>query len=136
VLLSGMSAMRHVEENLVSAEHSAPGILTAEELAIMDQVRETYRELRPVPCTSCRYCLPCPNAVNISRIFELYNDANTYDDIRRGRFLYHGPFGLKPEERADNCVECKECEEVCPQEIPITEWLVKAHALLGPENEA
>jgi predicted aldo/keto reductase-like oxidoreductase len=80
--------------------------------------------------------LPCPNGVNISRIFELYNDANTYDDIRRGRFLYHGPFGLKPEDRADNCVECKECEEVCPQEIPITEWLKKARALLGPENEA
>jgi hypothetical protein len=135
VVLSGMSAMQHVEENLASADRaSEPGTLAPEDLRIVDQVRETYRKLRPIPCTSCKYCMPCPNGVNISRTFELYNDAHTYGDLRRARFLYHGPFGLRPAERADNCVECGECQEVCPQEIPIIEWLAKAHELLGPKE--
>jgi len=136
MVLSGMSAMEQVEENLAIAERSATGSLTREERMIVEEVRETYRRLRPIPCTSCKYCMPCSSGVNISRIFELYNDAHIYNDLKRGRFLYGGPFGLRVEERADKCIECGECLEVCPQEIPIPEWLAKAHALLGPEQEA
>jgi len=57
-----------------------------------------------------------------------------YDDPRTGRFRYRGPNGLKEEERADNCTECGECIEACPQEIPIQDWLKKAHELLGPRE--
>jgi predicted aldo/keto reductase-like oxidoreductase len=75
VVLSGMSTMKQVEENVAFAERSRPGTLKAEELALLDRVREAYQDLAPIPCTNCMYCMPCPNGVNIPRIFEIYNDA-------------------------------------------------------------
>jgi len=129
VVLSGMSAMSHVEENLVSAEKA--GDFTDEDLRIIDRVREAYRELSSIPCTGCKYCMPCPNGVNIPRILELYNDARVYEAPKKERFLYRM---LAEEARADNCTRCEECLEVCPQHITIPEWLEKAHAWLGPKK--
>ncbi len=135
VALSGMSAMEHVVENVAVADRSRPGILTADELELIDQVREAYRNLVPVPCTNCGYCMPCPNGVEIPSIFQMYNEAMMYDDPRMARFRYQGQHGgLKEEQRADQCIECMECVEVCPQAIPIPEWLQKVHALLGSEE--
>ena len=134
VVLSGMSAMQHVIENVESAEQSGIGILTDEDLAFVEKVREAYRGLSPIPCTSCGYCMPCPNGVEIPRIFELYNDAIMYEDPRTPRYLYRGPTGLKEEQRADQCIECGECEEACPQQIPVAEWLKKVHEMLGPRK--
>jgi len=133
--LSGMSAMEQVVENVASAEHSGPGTLTANELTLIDRVREAYSGLSPIPCTNCGYCMPCPNGVEIPSIFQIYNEAIIYDDHRTGRFRYRGPNGLKEEQQADQCIECDECLEACPQEIPIPEWLEKAHKLLGPREQ-
>ena len=127
VALSGMSAMEHVVENLESADRSAPGSLTEAELAVFDLVREKYKELCPIPCTDCRYCLPCPNGVNISRVFEVYNDAVMYDAPDFGR----GQYSLLPEsQQASACIECGECLEKCPQGIDIPQWLAQAHKKL------
>jgi predicted aldo/keto reductase-like oxidoreductase len=133
--LSGMSAMEQVVENVAAAEQSGPGTLTANELTVIDRVREAYRGLSPIPCTNCGYCMPCPNGVEIPSIFQIYNETITYDDPRTGRFRYRGPNGLKEEQQADQCIECDECLEACPQEIPIPEWLEKAHKLLGPREQ-
>ncbi|MBI4296683.1 MAG: aldo/keto reductase [Chloroflexi bacterium] len=133
--LSGMSTMEQVTENVILASRSAPSLLTTEELAIVDRAREAYRGLTPVSCTNCRYCMPCPNGVNIPGVFEIYNEAVMYDDTRGGRFRYRGgPTALKIEERADQCIECGECLEACPQRIEIPDWLKKAHELLGPRQ--
>jgi hypothetical protein len=130
LVLSGMSAMHHVEENLASAERSAVGSLDEGELRLVDRVRDAYRALAPIPCTNCRYCQPCPNDVAIPRIFELYNDATAYGDLERGRVGY-ARF-MKPEHRADRCVACGTCESACPQGIEIIAWLKQAHAVLAP----
>lgn len=130
-----MSTMEQVVENVAIADRSGPGILTADELALIDKVREAYKGSSPIPCTACAYCMPCPNGVEIPKIFEMYNDAIVYGKLRMGRNRYQGegPSGLKEEERADQCIECGECEEACPQKIPIQDWLKKAHTLLKPE---
>ena len=130
--LSGMSTMEQVVENVAVTSRSAPGILTDEELALYERVKEAYQGLNPIPCTSCGYCLPCPSGVEISTIFQLYNEAMMYDDPRTGRFRYRGPGGLEEGQRADQCTECDECVDACPQEIPIPEWLKKVHEELGP----
>jgi predicted aldo/keto reductase-like oxidoreductase len=130
LVLSGMSTMEQVEENVVSASHSGPGTLTDDELAVIARARDQYQSLSRIPCTDCRYCLPCPNGVNIPRIFEIYNEAMMYGDERQARGAYAW---LKEEERADLCVECEECLEKCPQQIEIPEWLARAHELLGEE---
>ena len=130
VVLSGMTAMQHVEENLAYADKSGVGILTDDELLLISQVRDSYIKLSPIPCTNCQYCMPCPNGVNIPTIFGRYNEGYIYDDHRVARMRYRQ---LPREEQADQCVECLECEEKCPQDIPISEWLKKCHGWLGPK---
>jgi hypothetical protein len=131
VVLSGMSTMQHVLENLDYADRSGAALLSEEELILVGKIRQEYRRIVPVPCTDCKYCLPCPNSVEIAEIFEHYNNANIYDNPRAPRFHYSN---LSKDQQADNCVECFECEEKCPQGIPIVEYLKKAHALLGEKK--
>jgi predicted aldo/keto reductase-like oxidoreductase len=131
VVLSGMSTLDQVVENVALAERSDDNTLSADELQLIDKVREIYQRKSPIPCTKCQYCMPCPNGVVIPRILEFYNEAIMYDDIRKPRQRYQGRVGLKAEQRGDRCIECGQCEPLCPQNIPITEWLKKTHELLN-----
>ncbi len=108
-------------------------MLSSDELALIDRVREAYKDSNPVPCTGCNYCQPCPNGVAIPRIFEMYNESMVYGETRRNQSTYQGqgPQGMKPEERADQCLQCGECLEACPQKIEIPDWLKKADELLS-----
>ena len=134
VTLSGMSTMKQVKENIATADHSGANSLTTDDLALIERVREAYTELSPIPCTSCGYCMPCPNGVEISRIFQIYNEAIIYNDLQTAQFIYQNFAAMKGKQRADQCLECNECLEACPQEIPIPEWLKKAHELLKPKQ--
>ncbi|MBN1994453.1 MAG: aldo/keto reductase [Anaerolineae bacterium] len=129
VVLSGMSTMKQVEENVASAEQSGIDLLTAEgSLELFDQVRIKYQEFSPIPCTHCEYCLPCPNGVAIPRNFEIYNDGIMYDKLDWAR----GAYTWIPEaERASVCIQCLECEQLCPQNIPISDWLAHIDQVLG-----
>ncbi len=120
-VLSGMNSMEQVQENLASAEASRPGLLSAADQKLYDQAREVLMDLRPVGCTQCEYCLPCPNGVAIPRIFECYNRIAMYDDPHTSRFLYSRIFA--EEEKAKNCIQCGECLPKCPQNIPISDWM-------------
>jgi hypothetical protein len=133
VALSGMSTMEQVVENVALTDSAGPGILGREELAVIDRVREAYRGLTPIPCTDCRYCMPCSGGVRIPIIFEIYNDAMIYEDPREARWIYGQ---LKEEQRADQCNRCGECADVCPQEIDIPEWLEKVHVFLAAKGES
>ncbi len=127
-LLSGMSAMEHVEENLRVAGSCRPGLLTDEDLALVARVRDLYRELSPIPCTACRYCMPCTQGVDIPGVFDLYNDAHMYENLPRQQFVYNTLWS--PDERADQCTACGECVEKCPQGIDVPAWMEKAQAFL------
>jgi predicted aldo/keto reductase-like oxidoreductase len=133
LLLSGMSTMAQVVENVESAGRSGPGRMSEEELAIITRVREAYKSLSAIPCTDCKYCLPCPNGVNIPRVFEIYNDLMMYGDENRAQMFYGW---LAEDERGDMCIECGECLEKCPQMIEIPAWLAKAHEALCQEEAA
>jgi len=127
-VLSGMTLMEHVVENVDAADRSGPNALTDDELSLIDRVKGEYKNRSLIPCTNCRYCLPCPNNVNIPGILSIYNDATIFNDVGRARHLY--PIRIQEGERASQCIECRECEELCPQEIAISEWLEKARELL------
>jgi len=131
LLLSGMSTIEQVQQNVASAGQSGPGTLTAQEMALIARARDRYQDLCPIPCTDCGYCQPCPNDVNIPRIFEIYNDAIMYGLHDRARRFYGW---LKEEQRADRCAQCGECEERCPQGIPIMEWLEEAQQFLCEQD--
>lgn len=127
LVLSGMSNMQHVQENVASAAQSGISNLTMDELELVGQVRTAYEELAPIPCTKCEYCLPCPNGVNIPRNFEIYNEGAMYS-FESARGAYNNWFPA--EENASNCLDCKDCEQLCPQQITISEWMPKIHETL------
>jgi uncharacterized protein len=124
-ILSGMSSMSQVEENLRSAERARVGAFGPDDLALVGRLADAYRQRAAIPCTKCDYCLPCPHGVNIPRNFELYNDAIIHDNPTLPRFTY-GRF-LAEGERASACTACRECEEKCPQAIEISSWMPKVH---------
>ncbi len=130
LVLSGMSTLPQVEENVAEAKRSAAGMLTDEERALLGRLREAFRALRPVPCTGCGYCLPCPSGVAIPKVFEQYNNAVVFDDLRRGKLGYRM---MDASKRADRCTTCRTCEEQCPQGIEISAWMPQIHDRLAPE---
>ena len=128
--LSGMSKIEQVVENVAVAEYSKPHNLTVGELALIERVRNAYLSLNPISCTACRYCSPCPNDVDIPRVFDLYNEAMIYNSAPEQRNIYNNPGMFREEQRADKCIKCDQCVEKCPQKLPIPELLEKAHAFL------
>ena len=132
VVLSGMSMMQHVEENVVSAGLAATNSLTKEELALVGRVRAQYEKLGPIPCTKCEYCMPCPNGVHIPRNFEIYNEGVMYDNVEYSRTVY--TYWFAQDQRADKCIQCRECEDACPQSILISELMPCVHAVLGEDQ--
>jgi hypothetical protein len=129
VVLSGMTSMAQVEDNLRLADGAKVGSFGKAELDLIAQVREMYSSRIVIPCSKCSYCMPCPNGVNIPANFEIYNYAYLYDNLADARFKY-GIF-IEEAQRADQCVACGICEDLCPQKIPISDWMPKVSALLG-----
>lgn len=80
-VLSGMSTMEQVKENLRIASEAYNDQLTSKELALYARARKIYKSKTKINCTSCGYCLPCAQNIPISFIFDLYNDAYMYDAL-------------------------------------------------------
>jgi predicted aldo/keto reductase-like oxidoreductase len=129
LVLSGMGAMQQVVENLASAGRSGVAQLTQAELDLIGRVRDVYRGLCPAPCTGCRYCMPCPNGVDIPENFTQFNNGVMYARLDESRRRY----GRQMDEakRASACIQCHQCEEKCPQNITISEWMPYIHRVLG-----
>jgi predicted aldo/keto reductase-like oxidoreductase len=128
-VLSGMSNRADVDANLDSASRARSHSFQAPDLELIAEVRQKYRDRAAIPCTKCSYCMPCPNGVNIPGVFEFYNEAFLYEDVSGARFKYQ--IFVLESAQAGVCIACRECEDKCPQKIPVSEWMPKVHALLG-----
>jgi predicted aldo/keto reductase-like oxidoreductase len=129
LVLSGMSTMAQVNENLSVADSSRVASFGPAEQGMIAEIVEKYRARTVIPCTNCGYCMPCPNGVNIPGNFEFYNYAHLYDDVITARFRYQAM--MREAQRSTSCIDCDICEELCPQKISISDWMVKVSALLG-----
>ncbi|MHA1932546.1 MAG: aldo/keto reductase [Promethearchaeota archaeon] len=141
VVLSGMSAMNQVEENIESANNSGINILTKEELQTIEDLKGAFaKQIFVVPCTTCRYCMPCPEGVNIPVLFNILNQFNQYGENTRAGFTsYYNSLpktqedleksGRKDIGSASLCVQCGECLEKCPQQIEIPDELEKVRSI-------
>ena len=130
VALSGMSTMEQVEQNAATVSREAP--LGAAELARIRAVAEENQKFMDLYCTGCKYCMPCPQEVNIPHIFAAMNLRTVWGLEAPARKLYQ-EIGTNPwvkGRRADACTECGQCEEKCPQKIPIIEQLKESRAAL------
>jgi len=128
VVLSGMTTMEQLEENLRYASESQQDVFAEGERKLIADVQQKYLSRTVIPCTRCNYCMPCPNGLNIPGNFEFFNYAHSFDDLAAAKFRYK--VFLSEAERASQCIDCGICEDACPQQIPISEWMPKVAALL------
>ena len=125
VVLSGMGTQQMVDENCASADCSGIGILISEEEKVISELAAIYQRKLLVPCTACKYCMPCLHGVNIPQNFAILNNFSMEETpikrwlIRRGyRKLVDSKDRLDkeyPNGSASLCVNCGVCIEKCPQ---------------------
>jgi hypothetical protein len=140
VVLSGMGNMQMVEENCASAENSGINKLSPIENQLLDKIKQIYEQKILVPCTACRYCMPCSYGVNIPENFAIINNLS----LNKGqggngiflRFIFRNRYRhmaknkkqlqKKPTNgRSSLCTQCGACVSKCPQQINIPEELTK-----------
>lgn len=122
VVLSGMSTLEQVEDNLATFRNFEP--LSDEEQELVKGVAKAIKSRTKNGCTGCAYCMPCPHGVNIPRNFRIWNDYSMYGNKLATRNAYY--VNLPEAERADKCKGCGKCEQVCPQSLSIRENLKQA----------
>ena len=129
VMLSGMSIMNQVKENIQTVSSTLPNSLKETELKLIDKVTSVYKKKIKVGCTGCEYCLPCPQNVNIPDIFDIYNSVYVFGVEENSKKIYKSY--IEKEMDASRCVECGKCEAICPQNIEIRKHLKVAHNILS-----
>jgi hypothetical protein len=117
---------RQLEKNLILADNTEAGCLGVQEQLLINQVKEAYRKLKPIPCNTCRACLPCPQDIDVPRILELYNDACMYNDTQRARDVYQNELHT-----LEDCNECGACVIHCGRMIAILDWLEQAREIFA-----
>ena len=130
MVLSGMSDLAQMRENIKTFENPAP--LTEEQRQICFRAAEMINAQTAVPCTGCSYCTGgCPQNIPIPQLFSLYNEDMREDLEKKGWTFTPGRYQSLTESRgkAGDCMECGQCESICPQQLPIMEHLkdVAAH---------
>lgn len=125
VVLSGMSTIEQVEENIRSTDGSVANCFSDSDRQTVARVEEVYKSRLRVNCTGCSYCMPCPFGVNIPLCFRFWNMANMHEQskgiVKQFTKKYKGR--LSESERADKCRKCGRCESLCPQKISIRDKL-------------
>ena len=132
-VLSGMNSIQMVEENVKNAATAEIGEFTEKDEELLKNVVAAINEKMKVPCTGCRYCMPCPKSVDIPGTFSAYNKKYTDGKFTALKEYIMCTAMRKDSTAASNCVACGKCEMHCPQNIKIREELKKAKKELeGP----
>lgn len=136
-VLSGMNQMEHLKDNLLSFAPLKP--LTDEELDFMQHITTEMLKFETIPCTACKYCMPCPYGLDIPAIFQHYNkcvnEGNVDDDARdekyakaRRAFLVGYDRSVPKLRQANHCIGCNQCAPHCPQRIDIPRQMQRIDA--------
>ena len=124
MVLSGMSNLEQMKDNVSYMENFQP--LTDEEVALCGKVADIINAQIAVPCTGCSYCTEgCPQHIAIPKYFSLYNDLMREDMEHKGWTISYTKYDDLTKEfgRAEDCIECGQCEGICPQHLPIIDYM-------------
>lgn len=139
-VLSGMTFMEHLKDNLLSYCPLKP--LSDEEMEYLhDDIAKKIVGLENIPCNDCKYCMPCPYGVDIPGIFVHYNKCKNEgilprdagdEEYRKNRrnYLISLDRSVPRSRQADHCIGCGQCEPHCPQNIRIPRELRKLDQMI------
>lgn len=137
-VLSGMSDLNQVVDNINTLSDFKP--LSQTDQMVLQKANGNAAALQAVACTYCRYCMPCPYGVDIPGNFRVYNDwaaalgfldeGREPDEKQKEEFLRHYRNSIEKSARADHCIRCRKCLELCPQHINIPEEMRKIDAIV------
>lgn len=133
VVLSGMSNMQHVQENVATA--AVEGEFSREDTARLEQISGLLRKKIAVPCTSCRYCCDeCPQGLDIPSLLTAYNDFKeecaALGDRNMAAWRLSRLKALPEDKRPNACVGCGNCTAHCPQALKIPLYMKEMASLL------
>ena len=132
VVLSGMSAMPHVVENVKVASSARPGTMSEADLKRIAQVQAVFDSKKAALCTDCQYCKPCPEGVDIPKNLMMLNDYYLAPvATREAHFKRRYASRLTPKQSAKHCTSCGVCLKRCPQKINIPEKKKEIGKILG-----
>ena len=129
LMLSGMSSMEQLEANIETLSQPDISELSDDERSIINKVSDEYNKLIKYSCTGCKYCMPCPQKLDIPRIIGYYNDWNLYEQNPSTKMEYIDWLG--DGFHASDCAGCRLCEEKCPQALPIARAMKDAAEAFG-----
>lgn len=131
IALSGMNTIEMVDENVKIANNHTP--LSKEEILHIEKVVAEKQKLSELYCTACNYCMPCPAGLNIPEMFKIYNYKQVYgmNEYAKRKYALIGIDSDLMFNNAAACLDCKICEEKCPQKLNISEEMKKVHAALA-----
>lgn len=122
-VLSGMSNIEQMNDNIATMTSFKP--LNEAENVVIDKSRAVLNAIPRIPCTDCRYCMKgCPMKIAIPAIFDIMNRYQIYKDLNNAKSGYR--WATNEGGIASKCIECGQCESVCPQNIGIINELKRA----------
>lgn len=127
-VLSGMSTEEQVEDNIATMSGFRP--LTDEERELVFRAAELFCKNVTIPCTGCRYCMECPQGVDIPAIFAAYNEYAVDKSLNGLKRAYEQ---LGETKQIHRCVRCGQCAPHCPQGIEIPERLAEIDKIISGE---
>ena len=115
-VLSGLSNVEQMEDNLSYMKDFKP--LSGEEQAVIGKAQEALNAAESIPCTGCHYCTAgCPMQIHIPEIFAARNRQLIWEQTEAGKRIYAR--ATAEGGKASDCVQCGQCESVCPQQLKV-----------------
>ena len=126
-VLSGMSNVAQMADNVSFMKNFRP--LTTEESAVITRAQEVFNSSKEIPCTACRYCVEgCPQGIPIPEIFSAMNRRIAAGQLEEAEREYRA--AVRGKKGPGDCLQCRKCEQTCPQHIPIVDELKKCAAAM------
>lgn len=129
LILSGMSSIEQVDKNVEVFSKDDFAEMSEAEFQVIDKVAAEYNSKIKYQCTGCKYCMPCPQSLDIPRIIEFLNNWYAFDKNDTIKWEYKN--WLDEGTHASDCVHCGECEKKCPQSLPISSIMEEAAEEFG-----
>lgn len=125
-VLSGMSNIDQVKDNVRIASESDVGCLNEDDKKILHDVKDIYHKQLEVKCTACNYCVDCPVNIDIPLAFQTLNSYKLYNK-KSDIALYAQNVGYHSDKPrwTTTCIDCGKCESHCPQDIEIRKEFLK-----------